>query len=153
MNPQSRASGSLARALALRDLTDPATGGHAVQHVVAAIEDAATREWPVPLWHDPGPRIVPVADNYDRLRYDPDAVTRDARYTRYVGPGAMLRSHTTAHIPALLDHLDETADVDTGTLYCKEKGVTRKAVIRRCGSLCTDSPAKKNNPEQQRKDQ
>src|SRR2546430_3321879 len=96
---------SLARALALRALTDPAAGGHAVQHVVAAIEDAATREWPVPLWHDPGPRIVPVADNYDRLRYDRGAITRDQRYSRYLGDGRMLRSHTTARIPVLLDRL------------------------------------------------
>jgi hypothetical protein len=92
----------LARALALRDLTDPAEGGHAVQHVVAAIENAVTRACPVPLWHDPGPRVVSVADNYDRLRYDREAVTRDRRYSRYVGPGRMLRSHTTARIPALL---------------------------------------------------
>src|SRR5881392_3155989 len=101
----------LAQALALRDLTDPSAGGHAVQHVVTAIENALAAAWRIPVRHEPGPRIVSVADNYDRLRYDPDAVTRDARYTRYVGPGAMLRSHTTAHIPALLDHLDETADL------------------------------------------
>jgi phenylalanyl-tRNA synthetase alpha chain len=107
MNPE-----SLARALALRDLTDPAAGGHAVQHVVTAIEDAATREWPVPLWRDPGPRVVPVADNYDRLRYDRDAITRDERYSRYLGDGRMLRSHTTARIPVLLDRLAASAETE-----------------------------------------
>src|SRR5256885_12075284 len=107
MNPE-----SLARALALRDLTDPAAGLHAVQHVVAAIEDAATGEWPVPLWHDPGPRIVPVADNYDRLRYDRGAITRDQRYSRYLGDGRMLRSHTTARIPVLLDRLAASAETE-----------------------------------------
>jgi phenylalanyl-tRNA synthetase alpha chain len=96
--------------LALRDLTDPAGGGHAVQHVVTAIEAAATGAWPVPLWHDPGPRVVSVSDNYDRLRYDPDAVTRDGRYSRYVGDGRMLRSHTTARVPALLDRLAAGAE-------------------------------------------
>ena len=101
----------LAQALALRDLTDPSAGEHAVQHVVAAVEAALVRAWRVPVRHAPGPRIVTVADNYDRLRYHPDAVTRDRRYTRYVGPGRMLRSHTTAHIPALLDRLDDTPDV------------------------------------------
>jgi phenylalanyl-tRNA synthetase alpha chain len=95
----------LAHDQTLRDLTDPAAGGHAVQHVVAAIEDAVVRAWPLPLWHDPGPRVVAVADNYDRLRYDRDAVTRDRRYSRYVGEGRMLRSHTTARVPALLDRL------------------------------------------------
>ena len=101
----------LAQALALRDLTDPSAGEHAVQHVVAAVEAALVRAWRVPVRHAPGPRIVTVADNYDRLRYHPDAVTRDRRYTRYVGPGRMLRSHTTAYIPALLDRLDGTPDV------------------------------------------
>src|SRR2546423_11979854 len=96
--------------LALRDRTDPAAGDHAVQHVVAAIEDAVTRAWPLPLWHDPGPRVVSVTDNYDRLRYDRDAVTRDRRYTRYVGDGRMLRSHTTARIPVLLDRLAAGAE-------------------------------------------
>jgi len=99
----------LARALALRDLTDPAAGPHALQCVVAALEEALARAWGVPVRRDPGPRIVSVADNYDRLRYSPDAVTRDARYSRYVAPGRMLRSHTSARIPALLDDLARAA--------------------------------------------
>lgn len=92
----------VADALAVRDLTDSAAGEHAVQHVVTALEAALTAAWHIPLRHDPGPRIVTVADNYDRLRYSPDAITRDRRYSRYVGGGQMLRSHTSARIPALL---------------------------------------------------
>jgi phenylalanyl-tRNA synthetase alpha chain len=95
----------LDRALSLRDLTDPAAGEHAVQHVVAAIEQAVATAWRIPVRREPGSRLVDVIDNYDRLRYRPDAVTRDARYTRYVGPASMLRSHTTAAIPGLLDQL------------------------------------------------
>jgi len=91
--------------MTLRDLTDPTAGEHAVQHVVDAIEDALSSAWRVPVRRDPGPLVVSTADNYDRLRYDPDAVTRDSRYSRYVGPGRMLRSHTTARIPALLRDL------------------------------------------------
>jgi phenylalanyl-tRNA synthetase alpha chain len=91
--------------MTLRDLTDPAAGEHAVQHVVDAIETALSAAWRVPVRRDPGPLVVSTADNYDRLRYDPDAVTRDRRYSRYVGPGRMLRSHTTARIPALLREL------------------------------------------------
>jgi phenylalanyl-tRNA synthetase alpha chain len=86
----------------IRDLTDPGAGPHAMQLVVAAIEHAM----PVPVRHDPGPRIVSIEDNYDRLRYDRAAATRDARYSRYLGDGKMLRSHTTARIPALLRTLD-----------------------------------------------
>jgi phenylalanyl-tRNA synthetase alpha chain len=103
--PTTMPADRLAEALALRDLTDPAAGEHAVQHIVAAIEAALSATWKVPVVRDPGPRIVPIVDNYDRLRYDRDAVTRDRRYTRYVGPGRMLRSHTTARIPVLLDRL------------------------------------------------
>ncbi|MEV4620251.1 hypothetical protein AB0J74_16285 [Asanoa sp. NPDC049573] len=92
-------------ALARRDLTDPAAGEHAVQHVVARIEQALAAAWGVPVRRDPGPRIVTVKDNYDRLGYDGAAVTRDRRYSRYVDADRMLRSHTTARIPALLDQL------------------------------------------------
>jgi phenylalanyl-tRNA synthetase alpha chain len=93
----------LRAALELRDLTDPDAGEHAMQHVVSAIEYALARAWAIPVRRDPGPRIVPVTDNYDRLRYSPEAVTRDRRYSRYLDGGCMLRSHTTARIPALLD--------------------------------------------------
>jgi phenylalanyl-tRNA synthetase alpha chain len=104
----------LARALDLRDLTDPTAGPHAMQQVVTAIEDALSTAWGVQVWRDPGPRVVSVTDNYDRLRYDREAATRDGRYSRYIGPDRMLRSHTTARIPALLDRLavaDGVADV------------------------------------------
>jgi phenylalanyl-tRNA synthetase alpha chain len=100
----------LSAALSLRDLTDPEAGEHAMQHVVSAIEYALARAWAIPVRRDPGPRIVSVADNYDRLRYSPEAVTRDRRYSRYVDAGRMLRSHTSARIPALLD-ANELPDV------------------------------------------
>ncbi|BCB88067.1 tRNA ligase subunit PheS family protein [Phytohabitans suffuscus] len=94
---------ALRAALELRDLTDPDAGEHAMQHVVSAIEYALARAWAVPVRRDPGPRVVSVTDNYDRLRYSAEAVTRDRRYSRYLDGGRMLRSHTTARIPALLD--------------------------------------------------
>ena len=92
----------LERALALRDLTDPAAGEHAIQHVVTALEAALSDRTGQPVRRDYGSRIVTVADNYDRLRFDADAVTRDRRYSRYLDAERMLRSHTTAGIPPLL---------------------------------------------------
>lgn len=92
----------LDQALALRDLTDPGAGTHAMQHVVAALENALRDAWQIPVRRDAGPRVVPIIDNYDRLRYPAEAVTRDRRYTRYIDAERMLRSHTTARIPALL---------------------------------------------------
>jgi phenylalanyl-tRNA synthetase alpha chain len=93
--------------LALRDLTDPTQGVHCVQIVADTIEEALAGSWRIPVRRDPGPRIVSVADNYDRLRYPPDAVTRGRRYTHYVDATRMLRSHTTARIPALLAQMGE----------------------------------------------
>src|SRR5687767_12993710 len=97
----------LEHALALRDLTDLTAGPHALQLIVAAVEDAVASAWNVPVRRDPGPRVVAVTDNYDRLRYSAQATTRDRRYTRYLDSGQMLRSHTTARIPALLDTVSE----------------------------------------------
>jgi phenylalanyl-tRNA synthetase alpha chain len=51
--------------------------------------------------------IVTVADNYDRLHYPPDGAAREARYTRYVGEGALLRTQTSAMIPPLLRELSK----------------------------------------------
>jgi phenylalanyl-tRNA synthetase alpha chain len=95
----------LEAALACRDLTDPATGPHAVQLVVQRIEDHLSAAWGLPVRRDTGPRVVSVADNYDALGYTSDAITRDSRYTRYCGAGTMLRSHTTARIPQLLPNV------------------------------------------------
>jgi phenylalanyl-tRNA synthetase alpha chain len=97
----------LDRALRIRDLTDPAEGPHAMQLVLDRVEAAVADHWSVPVRRYRGGRVVPVADNYDRLRYRPDDVTRDSRYTRYVDDRRMLRSHTTAHIPDLLGKLAE----------------------------------------------
>jgi phenylalanyl-tRNA synthetase alpha chain len=48
------------------------------------------------------PPIVAIADNYDRLFYEPDAVARSAQYSHYVDDKHMLRTHTTAGVPPLL---------------------------------------------------
>ena len=120
------------RALTLRDLTDPSAGPHAVQLVVAAIETALGDAWRIPVRRDPGPRVVAVADNYDRLRYSADAATRDRRYTRYVGGGRMLRSHTTARIPGLLDQLATPGWARPGDLVLSVPGICyRRDVIDR----------------------
>jgi phenylalanyl-tRNA synthetase alpha chain len=93
----------LAGDLAIRDLTDPADGPHAVQLLVAAILDAvAARRPPADVIVHRGERIVAVADNYDRLGYPPSATARDTRYTRYVSRDRMLRSQTSALIPGAL---------------------------------------------------
>jgi phenylalanyl-tRNA synthetase alpha chain len=98
----------LADLLAIRDLTDPNLGRHAIQLVVDQLSRCLRQAWSIPVRIEPGPREVTIRDNYDRLRYSAAAITRDKRYSRYLGGGRMLRSHTTARIPRLLDQL--TAD-------------------------------------------
>ncbi|MGM9471577.1 PheS-related mystery ligase SrmL [Pseudarthrobacter sp. YS3] len=91
--------------LSLRDLSDPDAGPHAMQLLLADVVVSLERLWGVPSrTHRLNP-LVATADNYDRLGYSPDDVTRDSRYSRHVSPTVMLRSHTSAGIPALLDSL------------------------------------------------
>jgi phenylalanyl-tRNA synthetase alpha chain len=115
----------LARDLAVRDLTDPAEGAHAVQLLIEAAVTNLADAWNCQVrWHR-GPRVVPVTDNYDQLGVPPDAVSRDARYTRYVDRRRMLRSHSTAMIPAALRALaadpgDDVLLVAPGVVYRRD---------------------------------
>jgi phenylalanyl-tRNA synthetase alpha chain len=92
-------------ALALRDLTDPDAGAHAMQQLLADVVTALERQWDIPSeTHRLNP-LVATADNYDRLGYSPGDATRESRYSRHISPTVMLRSHTSAGIPAVLDSL------------------------------------------------
>lgn len=92
-------------ALAVRDLTDPEQGPHAMQRLLAEIESALARRLHPNVVRRRTSPVVPVVDNYDRLGYPPEATARDARYSRYLTPQLMLRAHTTAALPQLLEEL------------------------------------------------
>src|SRR5512142_3076654 len=96
---------ALARALALRDLTDPAQGRHAMQDLLRGLTAALTGRWRCPAMVERRSPVVSVADNYDRLHYPPDGVAREARYTRYVDGDSVLRTPTSALTPPLLRRL------------------------------------------------
>jgi phenylalanyl-tRNA synthetase alpha chain len=108
---------ALAAALAVRDLSDPATTPpgeqpHAMSLLLDALVDAATaRAAHAHRVVRMGP-LVATVDNYDALGFDAAAVTRDRRYSHYVSPTVMLRSHTSAGIPALLRAIDGDTDRD-----------------------------------------
>ncbi len=95
----------LRAALDVRDLSDPAQGPHAIQILTDRAVAALSRAWSCEVRWCRGAKIVPVADNYDRLGYGPGAITREARYTRYVSARRMLRSHSTAMVPPALRRL------------------------------------------------
>jgi phenylalanyl-tRNA synthetase alpha chain len=103
----------LHRALRLRDLSDPAQGAHAMQLLLDSVLTALTARWGVTVNIVRVPALVSVRDNYDRLGYRAEDITRDARYTRYASPTTMLRSHTSANIPhALSSYTSRQGPVD-----------------------------------------
>lgn len=93
----------LCRALNLRDLTDPAQGSHAIQTLLDSAVTTLQTEWGTPARYVRNSPVVSVNENYDRLGYDRGDVTRDRRYTRYISPTVMLRSHTSAALPTALE--------------------------------------------------
>jgi phenylalanyl-tRNA synthetase alpha chain len=122
-------SDQLARDLAIRDLTDPAAGGHAIQLLIDLAVAALTAAWDCHVYLARGPRVVSLADNYDALGFPPDAVTRDSRYTRYVDRDHMLRSHATAMIPAALRSLSDGGPEDI-LIVCPGITYRRDAIDR-----------------------
>lgn len=111
--PATLTAAQLARDLSVTDLSDPSAGPHAIQHLTELAVAALTGAWGCGARWCRGPRIVTIADNYDRLGYPAAAVTREARYTRYVDGRRMLRSHSTAMVPPALRQLaaDPPGDV------------------------------------------
>ena len=101
---------ALSAALNLRDLTDPTQGPHAMQTLLNAVVQRLSELWGVPAETRRDPALVAVADNYDNLGYESSAITRDQRYSRYVGPTVMLRSHTSAGVPPVLRSLAALAE-------------------------------------------
>jgi phenylalanyl-tRNA synthetase alpha chain len=119
------AADQLARDLALRDLTDPNGGAHAVQLLVDRAADALVAAWGCRQRRSSGSRVVAIADNYDNLGFTAEAASRDSRYTRYVDGWRMLRSHATAMIPPALralaaDNVDDLLLVCPGIVYRRD---------------------------------
>ncbi|OKJ13658.1 PheS-related mystery ligase SrmL [Kitasatospora sp. CB01950] len=120
----------LARDLAVRDLTDPAAGPHALQLLVERAAGALARLWSCRTRVHRGERIVTVADNYDHLNYRADDVTRDTRYTRYVDDRRMLRSHSSALVPGALRALAVEPTADDVLLVCPGLVYRRDSIDR-----------------------
>jgi phenylalanyl-tRNA synthetase alpha chain len=123
--PARLTAAQLARDLAITDLSDPAEGPHAIQRLAEQAVAALTGAWGCEARWCRGPRIVTIADNYDRLGYQAAAVTREARYTRYVDDRRMLRSHSTAMVPSALrllaaDPPDDVLLVCPGIVYRRD---------------------------------
>lgn len=120
---------ALRRALALRDLTDPTQGPHAVQRVLDAAVGALARRWGSEVRVERASPVVSIADNYDRLHYPPGGAARDARHSRYVSPTHLLRTQTSAMIPPLLRRLAAAPPRDV-LLACPGLVYRRDAIDR-----------------------
>jgi phenylalanyl-tRNA synthetase alpha chain len=120
---------ALRSALATRDLTDPTRGPHAVQLVLHSAVAALRTAWRCESIVERADPVVPIADNYDRLRYPPGGAARDARYTRYVSTTHLLRTQTSAMIPPLLRRL-APAPPEDALLVCAGIVYRRDAIDR-----------------------
>ncbi|MCI0435364.1 MAG: hypothetical protein L0271_17235 [Gemmatimonadetes bacterium] len=118
------------RARSLRDLTDPAAGPHAMQILLDAVCAALTGAWGASLTIRRDDPVISVHDCYDALRYAPDAITREARYTRYVSPDLVLRTHTTAMIPPLLRRMAQAGGTVDALLVCPGLVYRRDSIDR-----------------------
>jgi phenylalanyl-tRNA synthetase alpha chain len=73
--------------------------------LIAAAATALSARWGCEARLRRSERVVTVAENYDKLGFGGEVVTRDARYTRYVDGLHMLRSHSSAIVPTALEEL------------------------------------------------
>ena len=120
----------LRRCLSVPDLTDTSNGVHAINlaldKIIAAVGDL---NWPTCGVHRSDP-IVSIEDNFDRLLFPKDNLSRSSVYSRYVSYTHMLRTHTSSMIPGLLD-----AGVSQDTGYICPGICYRRDVVDRkhCG--------------------
>ncbi len=105
MSPTVLTPDALERARAVRDLSDPAQGPHAMQVLLDRVRSAVADAWGCDVVVRRDDPVVTVAQNYDALHYPPGGASRDARYSRYVTEDTLLRTQTTAMIPPLLREL------------------------------------------------
>ncbi|WP_315791744.1 hypothetical protein [Fischerella sp. JS2] len=86
-------------------MTNPANGIHVINLIVYKIAEALSKSgYPEPtIWHSSP--ITTVADNFDKLYFTSDSLSRSPKYTRYLNDDRLLRTHTTAIMPELLSHL------------------------------------------------
>ncbi|GAB1543368.1 hypothetical protein NUACC21_60420 [Scytonema sp. NUACC21] len=86
-------------------MTNPANGIHAINLIVYKIaETLQASGYPEPTIWRSSP-ITTVADNFDKLYFPSDSLSRSPKYTRYLSDGRLLRTHTTAIMPDLLPKL------------------------------------------------
>lgn len=102
-SPAVMSAEKIKQSLAVPDLSDPRNGPHAINLAVDALVRhlSATEGYPEVQIYRKDP-ICSVADNFDRLQFPADNLSRSSRYTRYVTDDMLLRTHTSEMMPDIL---------------------------------------------------
>ncbi|NWF60617.1 MAG: hypothetical protein HXY43_15500 [Fischerella sp.] len=86
-------------------MTNLGNGIHAINLIVYKIAEALYKSgYPEPTIWRSSP-ITTVANNFDKLYFPSDSLSRSPKYTRYLSEGKLLRTHTTVIMPELLPHI------------------------------------------------
>jgi phenylalanyl-tRNA synthetase alpha chain len=97
----------LKRSLAIKDLTDSTNGKHAINIMLEEIQNKIESHYNLKSRLIRKNPIVSKSENYDRLYYPEDTVTKSSRYTRWVDKDHLLRTHTSSMIPEILTKIDQ----------------------------------------------
>ena len=104
----------LVASLAIPDLTEPKNGIHAINLVVQRMRQTLEIAYAGVLVEEiRTDSVVSVKENFDDLLFPDDNLGRSSRYTRYVAPDKILRTHTSAAIPGWLKKVACDATNDT----------------------------------------
>ncbi len=118
------------RALAVTDLTADDAPTHAINIIFKKIKEKLTTAGWGEIRVIRGNPIVPVEDNFDKLLFPQDNAGRASTYTRYTDEDHVLRTHTSAHIPATLKAFHEEFKGDIpDTVFLLPGLVYRRDVI------------------------
>lgn len=88
------------RALAVKDLTADGAPAHAINIIVDRVKKSLEKSGLGNIRVIHGEPIVPVEDNFDKLLFPYDNAGRASTYTRYTDENHVLRTHTSANVPA-----------------------------------------------------
>ena len=94
----------LSKSLNIKDLTEKSSGVHAINLIIDNIINNINKIGINPdiIRNDP---IVEIENNYDKLYYPSDTITKSSIYTRWVDDKNILRTQTTSGIPNLLKNI------------------------------------------------
>lgn len=116
-------SEKIEQALAIKDLTNPQNGIHAINLAIEKIKKPLSEKagWPLLEVRRTDSPVSSVRNDFDRLYFPIDSPARSPVYTRYITEESILRTHTSALIPDIL-------------LEIKQKLLTDFAVL--CPGIC-----------------